>query len=307
MAGSWLGADRVSGKRDGGQALLARGRRAYGGALYAAVAAMLRAPPVLVTVRVHGCDGSEVAHMITTTAWSAWEAIQSMSAGCTSGHVDTLSTMYIPKAFAEESPEAIADAVRLARIGELVTLANGVLEATPVPLLLEDNGAQRRLVGHLARANPQWRSYDPATEALVIFRPVDAYVSPSFYATKAEHGKVVPTWNYVTVHAYGPLVVHDDVDWVEALVRRLTDHHEAGRDPAWGVDDAPVAFTRAMLRAIVGIEVPITRMQAKWKLSQNRSEADIDGVIAGLRQASEGDRRLAAVTVARRGAAPDRT
>ena len=215
--------------------------------------------------------------------------------------------MYIPGAFAEESPEAIADAIRSARIGELVTLANGVLEATPVPLLFEAAGPRGRLVGHLARANPQWRSVDPATEALAIFRPVDAYVSPSLYATKAEHGKVVPTWNYVTVHVHGPLVVHDDVDWVEALVRRLTDHHEAGREPAWSVDDAPVAFTRAMLRAIVGIEVPITRIQAKWKLSQNRSEADIDGVVAGLSGGSDADRRLAALMAARRGAAADRS
>jgi transcriptional regulator len=138
------------------------------------------------------------------------------------------------------------------------------------------------LLGHLARNNDQWRR-PVLGEALAILRGPDAYVSPSWYATKTEHGRVVPTWNYIVVHAYGELVVHDDPAWVEALVRRLTGQHEAGRPHPWSVDDAPGGYLHGQLRAIVGIELRITRLEAKWKLSQNRSAADVDGVITGLR------------------------
>jgi transcriptional regulator len=128
---------------------------------------------------------------------------------------------------------------------------------------------------------------------MVIARGPDAYVSPSAYASKAQHGRVVPTWNYVTVHAYGRLVVHDDPVWVEALVRRLTDHHERGREQPWSVDDAPAKFYAGQLRAIVGVELVIERVEAKFKLSQNRPAADIDGVVATL--AADGDAGSAAL------------
>jgi transcriptional regulator len=119
-------------------------------------------------------------------------------------------------------------------------------------------------------------------ESLVIVRGADAYISPGWYQSKKDHGRVVPTWNYITAHVYGTLVVHDDPVWVEDLVRRLTTKHEAGMDHPWSVDDAPAPFVAGQLRAIVGVELAITRIEAKAKLSQNRPEADVAGVVAGL-------------------------
>jgi transcriptional regulator len=160
-----------------------------------------------------------------------------------------------------------------------------------------DAGEHGALLGHVARNNPQWR--EPAAgESLVIVRATDAYVSPSWYASKAEHGRVVPTWNYVTAHVYGRLVVHDDPEWVEALVRRLTDQREAALPHPWSVDDAPAAFVAGQLRAIVGLELQITRIEAKAKLSQNRPAADVDGVVAGL--AARGDLQTSAAVAAQR-------
>ncbi len=160
-------------------------------------------------------------------------------------------------------------------------------------------GEQGALYGHVARNNDQWRK--PALgESLAIVRGPDAYVSPSWYATKAEHGRVVPTWNYVTAHVYGQLVVHDDPPWVEDVVRRLTAKHEAarlaspGQSPAWSVDDAPRSFIEGQLRAIVGLELQITRIEAKAKLSQNRPVGDVAGVVAGLTARGD-DRNAAAV------------
>ena len=130
-----------------------------------------------------------------------------------------------------------------------------------------------------------------AGEALAIVRGPDAYISPAFYASKAEHGRVVPTWNYVTAHVYGELIVHDDAAWTESVVRRLTAKHEAGSARPWSVDDAPAAYIEGQLRAIVGLELLITRIEAKAKLSQNRPVEDVTGVIAGLRE--RGDARSA--------------
>jgi transcriptional regulator len=142
-------------------------------------------------------------------------------------------------------------------------------------------GAHGTLLGHVARNNDHW--CEPVIgEAMVIVRGPDAYVSPTWYPSKSEHGRVVPTWNYVTAHVYGELVVHDDIEWVARLVRRLTDRYEATNQPPWSVDDAPRTFIAGQLRAIVGVEVRITRVQAKFKLSQNRPAGDVDGVIAGL-------------------------
>jgi transcriptional regulator len=136
----------------------------------------------------------------------------------------------------------------------------------------------------VARNNAQWK-HEARGEALVIVRGPDAYITPGWYAAKTEHGRVVPTWNYVTAHVYGRFTVHDDAVWTENLVRRLTSKHEASRgENAWSVDDAPRAFIEGQLRAIVGVELEITRIEAKAKLSQNRPAADIEGVIAGLRE-----------------------
>jgi transcriptional regulator len=189
--------------------------------------------------------------------------------------------MYVPAHFGMDDEDVRA---LLAGHGaaDLVTSTSQGLLATMLPFLFDpDAGEHGALLGHVARNNPQWR--EPATgEALVIVRGPDAYVSPSWYASKAEHGRVVPTWNYVTAHVYGRLVVHDDVQWLEALVRRLTERHEAAMPHPWSVDDAPPAYVAGQLRAIVGVELQITRIEAKAKLSQNRPAADVDGVVAGL-------------------------
>jgi transcriptional regulator len=219
--------------------------------------------------------------------------------------------MYIPSHFAAGSAEVEE---LLARHGaaDLITLTEDGLLATMLPFVYQPadpkTGEHGALHGHLARNNDQWRR--PALgESLAILRGPDAYVSPSWYAAKAEHGRVVPTWNYVTAHVYGRLVVHDDPGWVENLVRRLTAKHEAaraespGQAPPWSVDDAPRPFVEGQLRAIVGVELQITRIQAKAKLSQNRPAADIAGVVAGLTARGLG-RSAAAVARANEHRAP---
>ena len=189
--------------------------------------------------------------------------------------------MYVPAHFAMRDSE-VRELLTHHGAADLVTATTSGLTATLLPFVYDPTvGEQGALLGHLARNNDQWRQ-QVIGEALVIVRGPDAYVSPSWYASKAEHGRVVPTWNYVTAHVYGRLVVHDDPDWVDALVRRLTDRHEAGNPRPWSVDDAPTSFVAGQLRAIVGVELVISRVDAKAKLSQNRPAADIDGVITGL-------------------------
>jgi transcriptional regulator len=189
--------------------------------------------------------------------------------------------MYIPAHFAMGEAE-VHDLLTHHGAADLVTATPGGMLASLLPFIYDRSvGEHGALLGHLARNNEQWQT-PVLGEALVIVRGPDGYVSPSRYASKAEHGRVVPTWNYITVHVYGTLSVHDDTRWVDALVRRLTDKHEATRARPWSVDDAPPVFVAGQLRAIVGVELAITRIEAKAKLSQNRPEADIDGVITGL-------------------------
>lgn len=191
--------------------------------------------------------------------------------------------MYVPAHFAPPSPDAVRDLLDHHGAADLVTATADGLLATLLPFLHDpaDDGSPGVLRGHVARNNDHWRAA-PVGEALVIVRGPDAYVSPSWYASKAEHGRVVPTWNYVTAHVYGEFVVHDDAAWTEQVVRDLTAKHEAARDPGWSVDDAPERYIAGQLRAIVGVEVVISRVEAKWKLSQNRSAADVEGVISAL-------------------------
>jgi transcriptional regulator len=190
--------------------------------------------------------------------------------------------VYIPKHFAAPDDDAVRDLLQYHGAADLVTSTARGLLATLLPFVYEPSeDGPGRLLGHVARNNDQWR--EPALgEVLIIVRGPDAYVSPSWYATKTEHGRVVPTWNYVTAHVHGRLIVHDNPAWVESLVRRLTEKHEGHQRQPWSVDDAPPAFVAGQLRAIVGLEVEISRIDAKWKLSQNRSAADVDGVVAGL-------------------------
>jgi transcriptional regulator len=206
--------------------------------------------------------------------------------------------VYIPSHFAAD-PQAVHDLLVRQGASDLVTATPEGLVATLLPFVYDPSvGEHGALLGHLARNNDQWR-LPSLGAALVIVRGPDAYVSPSWYPAKAEHGRVVPTWNYVTAHVYGRLVVHDDPTWVEALVRRLTDRHEAGQPRPWSVDDAPAAYVAGQLRAIVGVEVVVSRIEAKVKMSQNRSAADMDGVAAGL--AARGDDVTAAVVRVARG------
>jgi transcriptional regulator len=186
--------------------------------------------------------------------------------------------MYVPSHFAADE-SAVHDLLANQGAADLVTLTAQGLVATMLPFIYD--AEQGSLLGHVARNNDQWRQ-EALGEALVIVRGPDAYITPRWYASKAEHGRVVPTWNYMTAHVYGNLVVHDDPVWVEGLVRRLTANKEAGAEHPWTVDDAPPEFIAGQLRAIVGVEVVITRIEAKLKLSQNRTPADVEGVIEGL-------------------------
>jgi transcriptional regulator len=198
--------------------------------------------------------------------------------------------MYIPAHFAAGQAE-VADLLTHHGAADLVTATSRGMLATMLPFVFDPAvGTRGALLGHVARNNDQWK-VPPLGEALVIVRGADAYVSPSWYQSKAEHGRVVPTWNYVTAHVYGRLVVHDDTEWLDQLVRRLTAKHEGARDHPWSVDDAPPRYIAGQLRAIVGLEVVISRIEAKAKLSQNRPAADIDGVVAGLH--GDGHDRLA--------------
>ncbi|NWB28387.1 FMN-binding negative transcriptional regulator [Pseudomonas gingeri] len=191
--------------------------------------------------------------------------------------------MYTPSAFSEQDLPTLQRHIQDTRLATLVTHGKLGLQASHVPLLLDrGQGPNGTLYGHLARANPQWRELVEGGEILVIFPGGDAYISPSFYPAKAEHGKVVPTWNYVAVHAYGEAEVFDDVGRLRSLVSALTDRHEAGREQPWKVDDAPAQYIDSMLKAIVGFALPIQRLEGKRKLSQNRSAADIAGVQQGL-------------------------
>jgi transcriptional regulator len=189
--------------------------------------------------------------------------------------------MHVPQHFAADDVSARTFVEQIIA-ADLVTRGADGLVATFLPLIFEAAGGPLgSLLGHVARNNTQWRA-NLDTEALVIAHGGNGYVSPTWYATKAEHGRVVPTWDYVTAHVYGEFVSHDDPAWVAGLVRRLTVRHETPRSHPWSVDDAPPDYLAGQLRAIVGVEVVISRVEFKAKLSQNRSAADIAGVVAGF-------------------------
>lgn len=191
--------------------------------------------------------------------------------------------MYLPSHFEEKRIDVLHALQRAHPLGLLVTMSDTGLQANPVPFLLEPDAPFGTLRGHVARANPLWRETRFDVDALVVFQGPQAYVSPSFYPSKAEHGKVVPTWNYITVQARGRLRAIDDPAWVRALVTRLTQQHESQRSAPWAVSDAPAEYIDTMVRAIVGIEIPLTALVGKWKVSQNRAVADRRGVADGLR------------------------
>ncbi|WP_328606940.1 FMN-binding negative transcriptional regulator [Amycolatopsis sp. NBC_00345] len=207
--------------------------------------------------------------------------------------------MYLPKQF-EVSDEDTAALLSKGGFGHLVTPApDGSLEVTSLPLLYD--AESHSLVGHLARPNPQWRYTGRDTaeaESVAIIPGVDAYVTPSYYPSKQETQKAVPTWNYEALCVHGRLQAHDDRDWLREHVSRLTDNHESGRSAPWQVSDAPERFITSQLKGIVGIQLSITRVVAKAKLNQNRTAADRTGVVRGLEQGTSSEQETAARMVA---------
>jgi len=202
--------------------------------------------------------------------------------------------MYTPPPFRDEDRAAVLATMRAARLANLVTAtADGPL-VTPLPLMIDETEGEHGVIyGHVAKANPQWR-VPPLGEGLATFMGQEAYITPAWYATKQETGKVVPTWNYVAVHAHGPVEFFQNADRLRDVVTRLTILHESARATPWQVNDAPADFVAAQLRGIVGLRMPITRLEGKRKMSQNRNEADRAGVIAGLSASERGSDREAA-------------
>lgn len=192
--------------------------------------------------------------------------------------------MYLPHTFEQTDPATLHAFVRAHPLATLVTSSADGLGADHIPMLLfEGEGGKTLLRGHVARANPVWRSIEAHPDVLAVFQDAGRYITPSWYATKAETGKVVPTWNYAAVHASGKATAIHEASWLHTLLTRLTDTHESSRPQPWRLSDAPADYVAAQLKAIVGIEIEVTRLVGKWKMSQNKQPRDIDGVIAGLR------------------------
>lgn len=191
--------------------------------------------------------------------------------------------MYCPAAFRQDDLPSLHAQIQASGLAIVTSSGAQGLQASHLPLLLEPGeGEFGTLYGHFARANGHWRDLAAGAEALVVFSGADAYVHPGWYPAKAEHGKVVPTWNYIAVHAWGQAEVFDEPERLLQLVSRLSERHEQGRPQPWAVSDAPREYIDSMLRAIVGFALPIRRLEGKWKLSQNRSSNDQAGVRTGL-------------------------
>ncbi|MGF7163601.1 transcriptional regulator [Rhodoligotrophos appendicifer] len=204
--------------------------------------------------------------------------------------------MYIPPAFLDNDPRMLRATIQAARLANFVTATSEGPMVTPLPLFLDESEGERGVIyGHLARANPQWR-LPPIGDGLAVFMGPDAYVTPAWYETKQVTGKVVPTWNYVAVHVFGPVEFFDDPARLLEAVRRLTTLHESERSSPWAVSDAPADFIQSQLRGIVGLRMPVARMEGKRKMSQNRTEADRAGVAAGLAESERAsDREVASL------------
>jgi transcriptional regulator len=209
--------------------------------------------------------------------------------------------MYVPVHFREDRIPVLHDAIRKYGFGTLVTSGEQDLEASHLPLLLDSQPAPLGTVlGHLARANPQWQRVKPGIEALAIFLGPNTYITPSWYPTKQQDGKVVPTWNYLAIHAYGTISFYDDPEELRDHVGKMTETHEAPREAPWAVSDAPADYVDKMLGAIVGFKLRITRLEGKWKMSQNRPERDVSGVLEGLaREDGESHRPVADIIASR--------
>lgn len=208
--------------------------------------------------------------------------------------------MYQPPHFREDDPAVQHAFIRAHPLGLLVTVGSEGLEANLIPFVLDTSAEGAAVLrGHLARPNPQWRQADPNTETLVVFQGPEAYITPSWYAAKAETGRVVPTWNYAVVQARGRMTVTEDAAWLRRQIEALTDQQEGRRPAPWKVGDAPARFVEGQIKGIVGIEIAVTQIDGKWKASQNRPAVDHPGIIAGLDDAGSGE--MAALVRSRTG------
>jgi transcriptional regulator len=190
--------------------------------------------------------------------------------------------MYIPRANQEDRILVLHKLMEDQPFASLITIGSSGLFASHIPMVLEQNGAKGQLRGHISRANTQWRDYTPSVEALAIFSGPQHYITPNWYLEKQESGKVVPTWNYVVVHAYGYLKIIEDGAWLVTHLASLTNIHEAASPVPWKIEDAPADYIASQVKGIVGLEMEVTRLEGKWKVSQNRSEQDRNGVAEGL-------------------------
>jgi len=197
--------------------------------------------------------------------------------------------MYLPEQFRVDDVAALHALMRARPFATLISAGANGLMATHLPTVLKDDGPYGTIECHVARANPHWRTLAGGAEALLIFQGPEGYITPNWYASKAEHGKVVPTWNYAVVHAHGRAEAMDDVAWLRRHVGELTTRQEASEAKPWAVTDAPDSFIAGMARAIVGIRLPIVRLEGKWKMSQNRAIEDRKGVVAGLSARGENE------------------
>ena len=190
--------------------------------------------------------------------------------------------MYQPPHFAVDDPETLERFIAEHPLGLMISAVDGTIEVNPVPFLLRRGDGGLTLLAHVARANNHWKLLQQSPSVVVVFQGEQAYISPSWYASKAEHHKVVPTWNYVIVEARGEAIVHDDPAWLHAQITALTDRHEENRETGWSVSDAPERFIDVQKRGIVGLEIRVRQLTGKWKMSQNRPVADRQGVHDGL-------------------------
>lgn len=221
--------------------------------------------------------------------------------GCQNTRYREAAFLYNPALFVEDRPDVLRDLIREHSLATLVTLGPDGFLANHLPLIFDPEPAPfGTLRGHMARANRQWKDSIPGGPVLAIFQGPSAYITPSWYASKAEDGRVVPTYNYAVVHAHGALSTFEDPEVLEQHLRQLTNAHEAAFAQTWSVDDAPADHIRGLLRGIVGIEIRLTRLEGKWKVSQNRSIADRDGVVEGLRRSEDSNHQSMAALVLER-------
>ncbi len=190
--------------------------------------------------------------------------------------------MYIPKHFEQTSPDELRSIIRDYPFATLITISDSGLEANHIPFFLNQVNGKDVLQGHLSKGNPLWKNLKNESEVLVVFQGPHSYVSPSNYPTKQETGKVVPTWNYIAVHVKGTMKCIHDLSWCMEMINNLTKQHERKQNVPWAVSDAPEEFTKNMVSGIVGIEIDISAMSGKWKVSQNQPERNQLGVVAGL-------------------------